>query len=160
MGISKEVYETTGGFKFDRFAEDIELSIRIRKAGFVSVLIPDAFVYHKRRSSLKQFFWQVYNFGRGRVQVGRAHPGEVKISHWFPLIFLAGILAIPFVAFFNQELGLFMSWLYILYLLFIAMDAFIKSRSILIAFLSIPAALVQLIGYALGFLKEMFSGRS
>src|SRR5690349_4791113 len=49
MGISRNVFERTGGFKFERFAEDIELSIRMRKAGFRVALIPEAYVYHKRR---------------------------------------------------------------------------------------------------------------
>jgi glycosyltransferase involved in cell wall biosynthesis len=34
MGISRTVFEKTGGFKFNRLAEDIELSIRMRKMGF------------------------------------------------------------------------------------------------------------------------------
>jgi glycosyltransferase involved in cell wall biosynthesis len=44
MGISREVFEKTGGFKFDRLAEDIELSIRMKKMGFNVILIPDALV--------------------------------------------------------------------------------------------------------------------
>src|SRR5690606_27197993 len=32
MGISREVFEKTGGFRFDRFAEDIEFSIRMKQA--------------------------------------------------------------------------------------------------------------------------------
>ena len=48
MGLSKEVIQKTGGFKFDRMAEDIELSIRMKQMGFRVGLIPDAYVYHKR----------------------------------------------------------------------------------------------------------------
>ena len=72
MGISKEVFLHTGGFAFDRFAEDIEFSLRMKELGYRVGYIHEAFVYHKRRTGLKQFFWQVYNFGRGRVLVGRA----------------------------------------------------------------------------------------
>ena len=84
MGISKEVYQKTGGFKFDRFAEDIEFSIRMKNAGFKVGLIPDAFVYHKRRTNFQQFYRQVFNFGKGRALVGKVQPGEVKLTHWFP----------------------------------------------------------------------------
>jgi glycosyltransferase involved in cell wall biosynthesis len=156
MGISKHVFEKTGGFTFNRYAEDIEFSIRMRKMGFATALIPDAFVYHKRRSTLKQFFWQVFNFGRGRVQVGRVHAGEIKITHWFPSVFLLGIFAIPIAGIINPVWGLFFAWLYFVYFLIIAMDALIKSRSLLISILSIPSALVQLTGYGSGFLKEKF----
>jgi len=68
MGISREAFNKTGGFHFDRFAEDIELSIRMKKLGLRIGLIPDAFVYHQRRATLKDFFKQVSNFGR-RIEV-------------------------------------------------------------------------------------------
>ncbi|NJQ98794.1 MAG: glycosyltransferase, partial [Hydrococcus sp. CSU_1_8] len=79
MGISRKVWEVTQGFAFDRMAEDIELSIRMFKHGFKVGLVPGAFVYHKRRTSLRQFFNQVVNFGKGRVHVGRVHAGKYKI---------------------------------------------------------------------------------
>ena len=44
------------------FGEDIDLSTRIRKAGFTVELFPEAYVYHKRRVSLKSFYRQVYVF--------------------------------------------------------------------------------------------------
>src|SRR5690606_12233029 len=50
MGISREVYENVGGFKLTRLGEDIEYSIRIDKAGYKVGLIPEAIVYHKRRT--------------------------------------------------------------------------------------------------------------
>jgi GT2 family glycosyltransferase len=156
MGISREVFEKTGGFKFDRYAEDIEFSIRMRKMGFTSALIPNAFVYHKRRSTLKQFFHQVFNFGRGRVQVGRVHQGEIKITHWFPSFFLLGLCCVPLISIVNMYWGIFFGWLYLIYFLAIALDALVKNRSILISLLSVPSAFIQLTGYGLGFLKEKF----
>ena len=62
----------------------------MKKAGFKVGLIPDAFVYHKRRIDFKQFFNQVYNFGKGRALIGRVHPEEIKITHWFPAFFFLG----------------------------------------------------------------------
>ena len=158
MGISRAVFEQTGGFKFDRFAEDIEFSIRMRKMNFNAVLIPDAFVYHKRRSTLKQFFWQVFNFGRGRVLVGKVYPGEIKVTHWFPAVFLLGLISIPVVAVFHKPLSLLMIWCYLIYFLAIAVDSLIKNRSIWVAALSIPSSMVQLAGYGLGFMKEKIQG--
>ena len=61
MGISHHVFEATRGFAFDRFAEDIEFSIRMKKQGFKIGLISDAFVYHKRRTNFTQFYHQVFN---------------------------------------------------------------------------------------------------
>jgi glycosyltransferase involved in cell wall biosynthesis len=103
MGISRNVFEQTKGFVFDRFAEDIELSVRMRKQGFNVVLIPDAFVYHKRRTSFHEFFKQVSNFGKGRVLVGQAHPGEVKPTIGFPLSSCWRFVQYPLLHFFFRS---------------------------------------------------------
>lgn len=156
MGIHRKVFEQTRGFSFDRFAEDIELSIRIRKLGFSTALIPDAFVFHKRRTTLKQFFNQVSNFGKGRILVGRKHVGEVKVTHWFPAFFLLGLIVLPFTLFIKPMLFFVGVGGYIIYLLMIAVDAFTVTKSVSVSLLSIPSALVQLTGYGYGFLKELF----
>jgi glycosyltransferase involved in cell wall biosynthesis len=157
MGISREVFERTKGFHFDRFAEDIELSIRIRKLGFKTALIPEAFVYHKRRTSLTQFFNQVSNFGKGRILVGRKHPGEVKITHWFPALFLIGLLSIPVLFFFFPRGSQLITLAYTLYVMFVAVDCFLVTRSLQVTLLSIPSVFVQMTGYGYGFLKTLLS---
>ncbi|HEX8060047.1 MAG TPA: glycosyltransferase, partial [Cyclobacteriaceae bacterium] len=125
MGMSRAAYEKTGGFKFDRYAEDIEFSLRAGKLGLKVGLIAEAFVYHKRRATLNQFFQQVSNFGMGRVHVGKEHKGAIKVTHWFPSFFLSGILIIPFLP-----------WVGICYLVYLAavfVDAFIKTNNIRVA---------------------------
>ena len=154
MGISRKVYTQTQGFHFDRYAEDIEFSIRMKNAGYKVGLIPEAYVYHKRRTSFFQFYHQVSNFGKGRALVGRAHPGEVKITHWLPTIFVLGTLSIPLWALvtpvlFYAALG---GWL--LYLSVIFLHALWQNKNLGVAFLTVPAALIQLSGYGLGFLRE------
>jgi glycosyltransferase involved in cell wall biosynthesis len=154
MGMSRKVFEKTQGFAFDRFAEDIEFSIRMKEAGFHVGLIVDAFVYHKRRTNFRQFYHQVFNFGRGRVLVGRKHPKEIKLTHWFPSIFVMGIFGVLLMPLFS--LVLFKVGLIGLALYFSAL--FIHSlkvnRNLSVAILSIPSALIQLTGYGLGFLSE------
>ncbi len=154
MGISRKVFEATGGFRFDRLAEDIELSVRIRKSGFVIALIPSAYVFHKRRTTLLQFYKQVAGFGCGRVRVGRAHPGEIKWVHWFPAVFLVGLIALPVLLLINPLLGKLIASLYLIYWAVIAVDCWLTIRSVTVALLSIPSAIVQLGGYGLGFVKE------
>jgi glycosyltransferase involved in cell wall biosynthesis len=154
MGISRKVFEVTGGFKLDRLAEDIDLSIRMRKAGFKVVLIPGAFVYHKRRTDLPQFFQQVQGFGRGRVRVGKIHGGSVKLTHWFPTAFLLALVLFPIIYIIDPRLAIFDGLAISLYLLAIFADAIVKTNSPIVALLSLPAAIVQLCGYGLGFLKE------
>lgn len=155
MGISKAVYSKTGGFKFDRYAEDIEFSIRIKNFGFQTGYIPEAFVYHKRRTNLRQFFWQVFNFGKGRVLVGKAHPGAIKIAHWFPVFFLFGLLLGIALIPISIRISEFIGASYLLYWLILSLSAYKTTRSIGVTLLAGPAAAVQLTGYGAGFCKEI-----
>lgn len=154
MGLSRQAYEKTNGFRFDRFAEDIELSIRMKKLGLQVGLIPEAFVYHKRRSTLRQFFKQVFNFGRGRVLVGKQHPGEVKWVHWFPLAYTLALTAMPVYYFITPSLFALAVAGYLIYNVLIFADGLITTRSLAVALLTIPSSIVQLTGYGLGFLTQ------
>lgn len=157
MGISRRVFEQTGGFRFSYFAEDIELSIRMREMGFKVALITEAFVYHKRRATFSQFYHQVSNFGRGRVQVGRAHPGEVKITHWFPALFLIALVALVPTALISVTMFKVGILGITVYLAAILIHAYFQTRNVGVALLSVPSALVQMVGYGSGFLKEKFT---
>ena len=159
MGISKKVFEDTGGFKFDRFAEDIEFSIRMKKAGFRVGLIPDAFVYHKRRSSFLQFFKQVFNFGKGRALIGQVHPEEVKITHWFPALFTLATITLPFLWFAGDLLFAITLGLFSLYLFLIFFHSLLMNRNFSVAGLSVISAILQLWGYGAGFLVESVKQR-
>jgi len=159
MGISRNVFEKTGGFAFDRFAEDIEFSIRMKEAGFHVGLIADAFVYHKRRTNFKQFYHQVFNFGRGRVLVGRKYPKEIKLTHWFPSIFVTGVIGVftmPLISSFLFKLGATGLALYVIALFVHSLKV---NGSLPVALFSVPSAFIQLCGYGLGFLSEKLKQR-
>lgn len=157
MGMSRNAYEKTEGFKFDRFAEDIELSIRANKLGLKTGLIAEAFVYHKRRATLSQFFKQVSNFGKGRVHVGKTHKGAIRITHAFPTAFLVGLVAIPVASIFSPQLGVALLSVYIVYLVAVLFDAWRTVKDFRVAILAVPAVLVQMTGYGSGFLKALIS---
>lgn len=157
MGLSRKVYQATCGFHFDRFAEDIELSIRAHQLGFAVGLISDAFVYHKRRATLGGFFRQVSNFGKGRAMVGRVHRGAIKLTHWLPSFFLLGLFALPLVWMVYPLAGKVLLLGYGLYLLAVFFDTGFKSRNLQVMALSVPCVLVQMTGYGSGFLKEFFN---
>ena len=79
MGFSQEVLKATGGFSGLRFGEDIDMSIRIMAAGFKTCLLPEAYVFHKRRTSFRKFFKQVYNSGMARINLYLLHPHSLKL---------------------------------------------------------------------------------
>ena len=144
--------------------EDIDLSIRIKQAGFKTTLIPEAYVYHKRRVDLTKFFRQVNTFGKGRVLLAELHPGSLKPVHLLPAVFVVGncalILAAIVLAFFSWRWALVALLPLALYILGIFCESLIKNRSLKIAFLSIATAYIQTFGYGLGFLGECISHKA
>lgn len=154
MGISREVWEKTNGYRITRMGEDIEFSIRIQKNGFNTILIEEAYVYHKRRTSLKQFAKQLHFFGRARVNIWRFYPKELKALHFLPLFFLIGLILTPILSLFGLYL-LSDAWiLYAMFAFIIALDALRTTKNLPIALLATLAVFIQLSSYGLGFAQE------
>ncbi len=157
MGIRKEVFEKMKGFSSFTCGEDIELSIRIVNDHFKVELIPDAFVYHKRRTNFKSFFRQVFRFGAARINIFYRHRSELKITHLFPSAFLifmiVGFSTVFFSPFlfkaFLLAIGVYYSAIFIL--------SAIQEKSIVVGLLSIIASTCQLCGYGSGLLSNAFA---
>lgn len=154
MGIRREVFEKTGGYEITRKGEDIEFSIRIAQAGFRVGLIPDAFVYHKRRTDFRQFYKQLHFFGTARINIGRFYPKEVKLTHWFPAVFLIMLVMSAWAHIVDKPWGIIGLRLYLLYFATIFLFATGRYESFKVGFLSVIAAGVQLTAYGAGFLQE------
>lgn len=155
MGISRRAFEAVNGYNEDfRCGEDVELSIRILEKGFASGFIPEAFVYHKRRTTLTKFYRQVYRFGAARINLWKAHPKELKVAHLFPAVFLLfcifSVVMIPLLT------SLFFSFLAI-YSAVILLDASIQNKSLNIGFLSVVCVFTMNFGYGMGFIKNYIS---
>jgi len=157
MGISKEVFEKVGGF-INMIGEDIDLSFRIKEAGFKTTLFKEAYVFHKRRVDIRKFYKQVNTFGKGRVLLSRRHNGTLKAVHTFPMLFVLGNfgLLLCSVLFLNPLFFLPIA----IYCLALFFESLIKNKSITIALQSILMSYVQLFGYGFGFMGELFSGKA
>ena len=156
MGISKEVFEKTKGYALQYVGEDIEFSIRIIKNGFKTGLIADAYVYHKRRTSLSQFYKQVHAFGKARINISRIFPKELKLVHAMPAAFVIGLVVYLVLPLFNMALFKLGTFFLIVYCSVIFIDATKENKSILVGLTSIVTSFVQLSGYGVGFLKELW----
>lgn len=148
MGFSREVYQKVGDFK-DMFGEDIDLSTRIRNAGFSIALIREVFVYHKRRVSFRSFFRQVKVFGMARVALYQLHPNSLKIVHLFPAAFVMGCAFLLISSLFCPYALLPIA----LWAILLFTESLIKNKSIKIALLSVVAGFIQIGGYGIGFIK-------
>lgn len=157
MGISRKVYQATGGFIITRLGEDIEFSIRLQQMGFKAALIADAVVYHKRRTSMNQFYHQLHFFGRARINIYTFFPKTLKPVHFFPSVFTAflGLIALSFMCRWYDIFNLSASIL-LLYALAILIDAAIVTKSLYIAYLSVIASFIQLVAYGIGFTTDYF----
>ncbi len=149
MGYSRKVWEKVGGFR-EMFSEDIDMSTRVRQAGFSTRLIRDAYVYHKRRVDLKKFARQTYVFGMSRITLKLLYPDSLKLVHCLPALFVLGCLALILLA-------IFWHWWAILplalYVLMLWISALISTRSLKISLIAIVSSFIQLGAYGIGFIK-------
>lgn len=158
MGISKKAFEKTGGFGNLRIGEDPDLSMTLWENGFETQLIKEAFVYHKRRTTLQKFSKQVYQFGVARPILNHRHPGSGKLTYWFPTLFSIGYI-VSF-SLFVYSLYSHQNWLiipfllYILYFNAVFFSSFKKTNSYFTARITPWIVSLQFFSYGFGFLRS------
>jgi glycosyltransferase involved in cell wall biosynthesis len=153
MGISKKAFDSTNGFSDMLYGEDIDLTFRLWENGFETQFVEKAFVYHKRRSTINQFFKQTFNFGTARPILNKKHPKSAKLTYWFPSLFIIGFDIALILLIFGK-------WIYIIpflgYFVILFFDSLLQNKNFKVAFLSIITTYTQFLGYGLGFLKSSF----
>ena len=98
LGISRRLFERVGGFSDMRIGEDIDFSLRVVATGARAFFLPEAVVCHKRRTSMKLFFKQVFVFGTARVNLNIRHPRSRKSVYMLPALFTLGSAALTLAA--------------------------------------------------------------
>ncbi|HCC94334.1 MAG TPA: glycosyl transferase family 2 [Flavobacteriaceae bacterium] len=162
MGISRKAYEKTGGFADLRVGEDPDLSMRLWENGFDTRLFQDSKVIHKRRTSLKKFAKQVYQFGVARPILNQRHPKYIKPTFWFPSLFFIGtlvawiLLLVGFIVPKHQFLLHIPFVLWLIYMFMIFISATIRFSSAKVGLLSMLTTLIQFFNYGYGFLESQF----
>jgi glycosyltransferase involved in cell wall biosynthesis len=154
MGISRKVYEKIGGMGALRHGQDMDFSARIYAAGFRVGLIPDAFIFHKRRTSLKKFYKQIFNWGVARINLGRRHKNMLKPIHFLPLmviIWLVALIAIiPFHPLIAEIVGIFTLVCFASICSFAYIQSLHKYKNNKVARLSIITLNIQVFAYGFG----------
>ena len=163
LGISRELFEKVGGFTDMRIGEDIDFSFKVLATGAKAVFLEDATVCHKRRTSMRLFFKQVFIFGVARVNLNIRHPRTRKVLFLLPALFTLGSLALIIAAIASAVCGIPGSWwlltpfLFLMLLWFI--DSAFRNGSLYIGWLSVWTSFIQLYGYGIGFLYGMWMRR-
>jgi GT2 family glycosyltransferase len=181
MGVRASVWKKLGGFSPMRFGEDIDFSMRLFESGARVRLIPEAWVWHKRRTDFKKFFRQVHNSGMARIHLTRRHPGSLKLVHLLPAVFTTGVAMLSllflvglvftalglYVGFFGGNgcnMGLIVAFIgggimtvallpLLIYATALFIDSAVQNRSVRVGLLSVPASFIQLTGYGSGFIR-------
>lgn len=151
MGLSKKAFLASEGFGSIHPGEDPDLSIRLNALGFKTKLIPDAFVYHKRRLSWRKFYTQVHKFGMVRPILNLWHPETAKLTYWLPSLFILGLIFALLLYVIGISLAL---KLYGVYFLVVFITALISTKNIGVAVQGVVAVFIQFLGYGYGFLKS------
>lgn len=156
MGLSRAVYDKIGGFGTLRHGQDIEFSHRIIESGARVILVPDAVVFHKRRTSLKKFFRQVFNWGVARINLYKIDPKLLEPVHALPALATLLLLLLLLAAAIFPLLRPVAGWLLLAgaaVLLLSGIDAARRYRSARLLYLVPLVMPTQVLGYGLGFIS-------
>ena len=159
MGVSRKVYHTIGGMNNLRHGQDMDYSARIYQAGFEVGFILEAFVYHKRRTSLSKFFRQIFNWGVARINLGIRHHELLKPIHFLPAVLTAFYILILILGIIFPVLrGILylMSLGHLMVCLWAAAESFRRYKSLKVSLLSVITLNVQVFAYGGGFLYALW----
>ncbi len=156
MGFSRGVYEATGGYRLPNCGEDIDLSIRMHQQGFKVGLIPEAYIYHKRKRTLAGFWQQMVWFGKSRINLARLFPGSLKPIYFLPLAFYAYLLLTLLLLFIVPLLGQMFLAMLGFYAAAIIVEGTVRYKSLRVGLLSVFTAFIVFLGYGYGLVKYYF----
>ncbi|MBN2425561.1 MAG: glycosyltransferase [Calditrichaceae bacterium] len=155
MGLNRDLYTKIGGFGNLRHGQDIEFSHRILKSGAKTIFIEDAPVYHKRRTNLRRFYKQVFNWGIARINLYKIDPGMMEFLHAAPALGTLLVLLIIVLAPFSEAIRIILLYgvlMSVLILLFSMIDAILKYKELKPALLLPLVMPAQIFGYGMGFI--------
>jgi glycosyltransferase involved in cell wall biosynthesis len=155
MGLRRHVYVKIGGFGTLRHGQDIEYSHRILQSGAKIIRIPDAIVYHKRRTSLKKFFRQVFNWGVARINLYLIDKKMLEPVHALPAIATAALFLLLLLSIKISPVWEFTKLVLISGIIVLgasAIHAGISYKSVKVAFFTPFVMCIQIFGYGMGFI--------
>lgn len=150
----KELFDEVGLFNENLVrSQDMEMFIRLRRAGKKILLVPDIECAYYPKATLKEFFlhniqdgiWAIYPLKFVRV--------PLRIRHYIPLLFIAGLTALGVAGLFSSFWGtIFWSalLLYISIITFISLEIAAEKRDLTLAPALAAAFAARHFGYGIG----------
>lgn len=128
---ARDLFEQVGYFDEElHISEDAEFNWRIRKAGHKIFFTPEIVSYYYPRPNLRKLAKQFFNYGILRVNVIKKHPDAAKPVHLVPPLFVLSTLLLLLGGFFWQTCLILCGMLWLLYLLYLIVAAFITCRQV------------------------------
>jgi succinoglycan biosynthesis protein ExoA len=103
----REVFERVGLFDEELVgSEDDEFNYRLRSEGGKLFLTPAIKSFYHGRSSFRALVQQYFRYGLGKVRVMRRHPGQARLRHFIPALFVLCLVLSIALSFFSPWFGL------------------------------------------------------
>ena len=117
MAILREAINKVGVFDEQLGpGEEIELGYRIEKVGYQIKYASRAFVWHKRKATLKTLLQKMFKIGYTRVVLARKHKGLLQIGHMIPFIAVLTFFSLLILSFIFPNVINFLIFILIIYL--------------------------------------------
>ena len=104
MAVRKHVVEGVGGVPNRFHGEDILLSFKVRQMGYTLEYAPDAAIHHHRRTTLSQYFRQLYRMGKARIEMIHLHKSLLEPVYALPAFTLIFSIILGCGAIFSETL--------------------------------------------------------
>ena len=156
MGISREVFNTVGGYNIPFKGEDLELSHRIINAGFKIGLIEKAPVFHERKKTLKTFYKQINFFGQSRMNISKLIPNSFKFLHLLPIFYVGYVLLTAILALVFPMCAILLLLLFVFYNSLVFLTSVSAYKNFIVGWYSIILANTLMLAYATGMIREYF----
>jgi glycosyltransferase involved in cell wall biosynthesis len=135
--------------------QDDEFHYRLNALGYKILMIPEISSVYYVRDSYVGLFKQYLKYGLYKPAVLRKVKGSVKLRHLIPAFFCLYLISLPIGWYFN----FWLLFLYI-YLLLIAVAAFISKEKLLVKLVAIPAFVILHLSYGLGFIIGLIKSKN
>lgn len=98
--FKKDILRETGGLSLDTLSADLDISWKIKDAGYTLLLNDGAVAYHRDPDSLNGIWTREKNIGRREYRLGQKHPRETfkikRVLRFYPLLLP---VVVPLLAF-------------------------------------------------------------
>lgn len=94
---NKEAVISVGGFdeSLGNVAEDLDMNIRMRKAGYSLYFLPEATVIHKLRPNLSRWLRNMVLYGKGRAIITKKHGLYKELFFIMPMAYCISMILSP-----------------------------------------------------------------